>query len=482
MKGGAGEEQGTSNHVAQVFRPACIWESGNGKWDKRDEMIFSDRVSFPISHISLPNIEIASSQAPRNDKTQKSCSRINIISLLILTVILFIFISVTGCTKEQKITEKQQHKPTPFKTVSPTQSLSIKTNSTIKIPNHWFKFRGNLRNTGTNENVNAPVKPVLKWKFRTKHEIMSSPAFSSGGDVFIGSHDGNVYKINTGGKGSILYHTGETITSSPLVIEDPTRIFWGNFNGNFFCIDDMGKLQFGFEAGDWIPSSPAISKEGKIFFACRDGFLYCLDMTGVLKWKFEIGKQEYEIQSSPAIFESSIIAGSATGFIYRIGFGGNLIWKYKTGGDIYASPAIDRDGNIFIGSWGGLFYCINKQGKLLWKYRVGSKITSSASLTVKRQVVFGAHDGNIYSFNKTGNILWKFNTGKSVESSPTSDKAGNIYTGSDIGKVFAISPQGKKIWEFETKKPVLSSPAIGENGDIVFGCEDKHVYCISDEE
>lgn len=362
-------------------------------------------------------------------------------------------------------------------------SIRPSSGKTFIPPRVWFKFRGDSRNTGLNPRVTGPVKPVFMWKFKARHEVMSSPSISSDGSVYIGSHDGNIYRINPGDGGEVFASTGEAVLSTPLVLYD--LVLFGGFDGFFYCYDVKKSLKFKYKTGDWAASSAAVTAEGDYVFACRDGFLYCLDEGGSLKWKFDNGGDDYEIQSSPAVFGNKIITGSGGGFIHCLSSGGVEEWNFKTGGKVHASPAVDEDGNIYTGSWDKTFYCLDSRGKLKWKYQCRGEITSSAAITPQGRVVFGTREGRVISLEKdTGKEAWRYSAGGPVESSPASDGKGNIYVGADSGKVSALSPDGALLWEFSTPagKPVLSSPALTEKGELVFGCEDKFVYCIGDGE
>ena len=384
--------------------------------------------------------------------------------LILLFLITLIFIG--GCSKKETGINKE--------------TVSSPEKQVINLPTQWFKFRGDARNTGSNSRVEGPLQPQLKIKFKARHEIMSSPVMSPDGYIFVTSHDGILYRLNSStGKVKEVFKSVETIISSPLILNN--KIYFGGFDEFFYCVDSKGKLIFKFKTDSWIASSPSMTSDGKIVFASNDGFLYAINESGNLLWKYEIGKQDYEIHSSPAIFGENIIIGSGTGFIYTLNSQGKLLWKYDTGSPVYASPAIDEKGNIHVGSEDGTVYCLDSKGKLLWQNKNGEKITSSCTITAGEKVALGTRGGSVLCFDKKGKLLWKHTGEKSIESSPCSDKNGNIFIGTDGGTVICLNSTGKLLWEYKTGKPVLSSPALDEKGNMVFGCEDKYLYIIGDE-
>lgn len=343
-------------------------------------------------------------------------------------------------------------------------------------PDNWFKFRGDLRNTGLNSRVSGARKPLLKWKVKARHEIMSSSVFTDKNEALISSHDGNLYLIKCNGEMSVILQTEETLISTPLHINGST--FIGGFDGFFYCLDDRFNVKYKFRTGNWIASSASFLNDGSVLFASNDGYLYNLDDKGRLKWKFFTGSQDYEIHSSPGVYNNTIILGSGQGSVYGIDSDGKMLWRFDTLSPVFASPAIDEKGNIYIGSEDGIFYSLDINGNRRWKYQGEGGITSSAAITIDGSIVTGTKKGSIICLNDGGELKWKFETSSPIESSPCSDGDGNIYIGSDDGKMRSFDSNGALLWEFSTGKPILSSPALNNSGELVFGCEDKFVYCL----
>ena len=398
--------------------------------------------------------------------------------IIIILTIFYIFISC-GCEKKVEMNNSSSEES--VKTAKPAKvSKSAVTVNKLREPDYWFKFRGDLRNTGRNPRVSGPRKPVLKWKAEAKHEVMSSPVFTANNETLTASHDGNLYIINKKGEMTSLFQSGETLIASPLYISE--NIYIGGFDNFFYCLDNKFNVKYKFETRSWIASSASFMNDGSIVFASNDGYLYCLDSTGSVKWKISTGKQDYEIHSSPGIYKNTVVLGSGQGSVCAVDSDGKSLWHFKADSAIFASPAIDSDGNIFIGSQDGTFYSLDIDGNQRWKFEGEGGVTSSATITTDNSIIFATMKGSILCLNDKGELKWKYDVGAPIESSPCSDREGNVYIGCDDGKMRCFDSNGRLIWEFTTDKPILSSPALNNAGELVFGCEDKFVYCLKKDE
>src|SRR6266566_5106321 len=82
----------------------------------------------------------------------------------------------------------------------------------------WPMYRGGPSLAGM-ASGSIPAKPGLLWSFKTGGPVKSSAAIV-GGQVFVGSDDGNVYALDlASGKKLWSFKTGGPVESSPLVIE-----------------------------------------------------------------------------------------------------------------------------------------------------------------------------------------------------------------------------------------------------------------------
>ncbi len=249
-------------------------------------------------------------------------------------------------------------------------------------PTHWFKFKGNLQNTGQSRYIGAQTNN-LKWKFKTGNLVGSCPSIARDGTIYFGSWDKHLYALSK-----------------------------------------EGNLKWKFDTGAQVFSSPCIAKDGTIYIG-SGLHLYALSKHGNLKWKFKI--LEAGITPSPSTGEDgTIYFGSNDFHLYALSKEGNLKWKFKTGGDIYrSSPSIAKDGTIYFGSYDKHLYALSPDGKLKWKFKTGKGVSSSPSIAKDGTIYIGSRDSHLYALTKDGNLKWKFKSegssvyGGAVDSSPS---------------------------------------------------------------
>ena len=319
-------------------------------------------------------------------------------------------------------------------------------------------FRGNPEHSGVYQAAGVPKFNQVKWKFHTAGEVISSPAVS-GGVVFVGSTDGNLYAVN----------------------------------------QESGLLKWKFEAKSRISSSPAVSG-GLVFFGAYDGNFYAVDVArGELRWKFKTGGERRFAAthlhgstpvaetmpdpwdcylSSPVVWQGTVYFGSGDGNVYALeAASGSLKWKFKTGDVVHASPAI-ADGKLFVGSWDSYFYALDAaSGKEQWRFKTGEDadthnqvgIQSSAAV-VDGSVYFGCRDSNLYVLDaRTGQKKWSFPTkGSWVIVSPAVRNGKVYFATSDSGLFYEVDAKSGGV-NFSLKFmgwPTFASPAIA--GDVAY--------------
>ena len=97
-----------------------------------------------------------------------------------------------------------------------------------------------LRNVNHNSITGSALKPPLKlkWQYKTKGSIYSSPSVVDG-QLFVGSHDNNLYALNVkNGKLIWKFATGGQITSSPAVFD--SVVYVGSKDGYIYAINAKG--------------------------------------------------------------------------------------------------------------------------------------------------------------------------------------------------------------------------------------------------
>lgn len=315
-------------------------------------------------------------------------------------------------------------------------------------------FRADAQRSGL---VKAPGVPALngvKWKFKTRGAVLSSPAVADG-LIYFGSSDHHVYAVNA--------KTGAEVWKA--------------------------------RTGGRVVSSPAVS-DGRVYIESYDSHLYSLDAkSGEVRWKFKTaGERRFTAKhlhgaepaaeliadpfdfylSSPVVSQGVVYFGSGDGNIYAVqGDSGELKWKFQTGDVVHASPAL-ANGIVYVGSWDSFFYAIDATtGQEKWRFKTGedhdiyNQVGIQSSAVVANGVVyFGCRDSHVYALDAaTGAERWKFsNKGSWVISTPIVHAGKLYFATSDSGMFQALhADSGLPVWSLKLQWPMFSSPAIAGN-------------------
>jgi outer membrane protein assembly factor BamB len=317
------------------------------------------------------------------------------------------------------------------------------------------EFRGDARHDGVYSGDGVPVLHGVQWKFRAGAAILSSPAVS-GGLVYFGSNDHNVYAIDERtGALRWKFATKGRVTSSPAIADG--LVYVGSFDGKFYALDAAsGALRWQF------------ATEGERRFAARH-LHGAQPATEVMPDPFDV------FLSSPALAAGVVYFGSGDGNVYALeAASGALKWKFKTGNVVHASPAV-AGGVVYVGSWDSYFYALDAAGGALkWKFKTGEDpdinnqvgIQSSA-VVADGLVYFGCRDSNLYALDAaTGAQRWAFPThGSWVITSPSVHEGVVYFATSDSATVHAVDAKsGAPLFSLSFAHwPFFSSPALAGN-------------------
>jgi outer membrane protein assembly factor BamB len=340
----------------------------------------------------------------------------------------------------------------------------------------WPMFRGDEQHTGQSPYNTSDNPGKLKWIFKTKGHIRSSPAIGPDGTIYIGSFDEKLYAIHPTSQQKWNFTTGGWVRSSPAIGADGT-IYVGSDDRWFYAIHPNGTMKWRFFTFMGIFSSPVIGPNGTVYFGSYDNRFYALYPNGTLKWKFVTLSG---ISSSPAIGpDGTIYFGSQDSNVYALNPDGTKKWAFTTGSQVRSSPAVGPDGTIYIGSDDHRLYAINPDGTEKWHFVQSNIIDSSPAIDVTGTIYVGSFDGNLYAINPDGTKKWSFPTDSYISlSSPAISADGTIFIGSDDHKVYAVYPNGTEKWSFETEDWVASSPAIDSNGTVYVGSLDYRLFAL----
>ena len=247
------------------------------------------------------------------------------------------------------------------------------------------------------------------------------------------------------------------------------------------------------EALAWTKNLPASVKAGPavtadaLIVAGTDGTVRALDKdTGKEKWVFATGG---EIIATPAVNKERIIFPSGDGKVYAIDHNGSKIWSFDAHTPVYGIPLIHNQ-TVYVGDNSGRLHALDiLTGKSRWTFERADFTIESKPYFWKNMIVFGAWDGYVYAVNATdGKLAWKTLGPKSSEK-----KALRYYAPADCGFVAIkdhlfvcdrgywlgiYTPDGKMVSKQDEK---VAAIAFDSTCDYILGRTTDNRLCKFDE-
>ena len=243
---------------------------------------------------------------------------------------------------------------------------------------------------------------ALKWKFKTGNVVHASPAISNG-VVYIGSWDRNMYALDAGsGKEIWKFQTGnDTVIYNQIGIASSAAIanrvvYFGCRDGHFYAVDaKTGEQKWVIDnKGGWVIGSPAV-KNGVVYFPTADGrrFKAADAITGALKFNIENKALSF---SSPAVVGDRVYFGSSDGWVHALdGTTGAMKSEFQSDGSKEnSSKYIDSLGHFN----GTLYPDFTLDGMIIGMHNMFSLGSFLSSAVVSGGVLYiGSTDGNLYA-------------------------------------------------------------------------------------
>lgn len=342
----------------------------------------------------------------------------------------------------------------------------------------------------------GPEQGCVKWKFQTDGPVTAGVTIGCNNRVHIPCEDGKLYTLNAGGNLLWTYDTSSPLVSSPAVGRNG-NVYVGAENGKLYAIDRKGRLLWTHTTDGPIYSSPVLSSDSRIYVASLDGTLYALAQDGSELWSFQ------------------------TNGISAI-----------TSGSIFASPAIDPNGNAYIaGVYDPNLYALDSNnGSAKWNLN----FLDPCDTTSKRPWPFAStvvaedgtiyqtllYDPNLYAIDPNdGSVIWStslaslalyyspyryiiwYGTGDPPEyvkvdgqwhyvehvypyiytsgwSKPVLAPDGTIYVSFGDPYLRAVDPDGTIKWVTRLGMIGGFTLTVGGDGLIYAACDDAHLYVV----
>lgn len=366
-----------------------------------------------------------------------------------------------------------------LRVAAPQQTIAAQeTGSSVPM------FRGNAARTGEmpgpGPSLDKPI--VVKWKFPTGGQIVSSPSIVNG-VLYIASDDSHLYAIDadTGSVGW-SFSTGESRFSSHAVVDDTVFAQSGLV---LYALDAAsGTEKWQLQTGSII--SPVVAN-GIVYAGGTSYYgttIYAIDaLTGSELWTFDIASN---VADAPAVVDGVVYAGSDShsggknGNLYALdALSGSEIWRFSPGLYSVESPAV-VEGVVYFGSGDSNLYALEAaSGSEIWRLTTGGPIRSLPAV-VNGIAYICSSDDNLYAVDtETGIEVWTFtNGGTSYGHSPAwSDDLLYIVRGD--GHLYAVDTEsGSEIWRLFSDRGIRSSPVVCD-GIVYAGDRDGYLYALS---
>lgn len=326
----------------------------------------------------------------------------------------------------------------------------------------------------------AETDGSLRWGFTAGGLIVSSPAISADGTIYVGArlgeNGGRMLAIQPSGRLLWEFKTPDWVDSSPAIGPDGT-VYFGCWDGKFYALNAAGGKKWTFDTNTFVYSSPAIGADGTIYVGSGANALHAINPDGTEKWRKTV---DGWVDTAPAIgANGTIYFGSWDNNIYAVSTNGTELWRFDTKAIVLASPALGSDGSIYVGSTNWKLFALTPAGKLKWEYTAGGSIQASPAIGPDGTIYFGASDWNFYAVKPDGTLKWKYYVGQPVLSTAAVRTDGTVIFGADDRRIRALNADGTLKWSIETGDMIESSPVIASDGTIYIGAFDNKLYSIN---
>ena len=197
----------------------------------------------------------------------------------------------------------------------------------------WRSFRGDNANTGTTSNP-GPLFPDRQWMFNTAGFTYSSPAVTENA-IYIAS-DKELIAVDRDGNelwavpltNTQVFFDGIEITgivSSPAV-SSTGNIYVGSLDNSVYAVSPNGTVFWQVDTGDQVFSSPVIGPDDTVYIASRSGLVLALNPdNGNVIWSNLYGTEFF---SSPALADGILYVGGIDNVLYALNASnGNQLWS-----------------------------------------------------------------------------------------------------------------------------------------------------------
>jgi len=208
--------------------------------------------------------------------------------------------------------------------------------------------KGTLTNLSLTSEDRLVLAPRFDTVFNTEQPFVWCAAADSKGNVYLGTgHEGKVFKVDSGGKGTVIADLPELDVFAVAVDAKDAVYAATSPNGKVYKIEPGGMPQPFFDPDDKYIWSLVFDKQGRLMVATGDkGIIYRVNPDG--KGQVFYDTDETHVISLAVDPAGNIIAGGdPKGYLYRITPEGKAFVLYDSGLREVHAVTVAADGTIY---------------------------------------------------------------------------------------------------------------------------------------
>ena len=344
----------------------------------------------------------------------------------------------------------------------------------LSAPSHdaaWSQARRDQANTAFVRGP-AQIPEALLWEAKTDGEVRAELT-ADRGVIVAASWDGRLYFFAAQTGNRIHREEFKGPPTSVVFAGDSLAFVITGKKGSFFLWDIQRQSELGERSIARAAAPPLRLPDGWLI-QTLSGDLFKLNADGETAWtrRFAV-----PLLAEPAYRDGRVFLVTGGKKVTCLDAdSGTVIWDHSSAGGHAGAPAVDV--MVYFGSLDSNFYALSVEtGEMQWFFHTGGQVFTSPAIDRER-VYFGANDGIFYALDKqTGRLVWKLAAGLVHNSSPAVWGSTVIFGTSDGRLLVVDAAAGKIIREFRTRGSIYSPPIIYENKIYVTDTK-RRLYCF----
>ncbi|RAV21282.1 PQQ-binding-like beta-propeller repeat protein [Paenibacillus contaminans] len=309
----------------------------------------------------------------------------------------------------------------------------------------------------------------------------SSIVINDNGSILFSSNRGKaLVSVSPQGEVEWQFQSGTTLITPSIGREGTIYVAstgaWESKGHKLFSLSNSGQIKWIHEIDDLAKFSPVIDAEGNIYIVTNGTKLLAIDPVGELKWVFQA---QFEFRCAPLITNDGrilILAGDKK--LYSLTMEGEVQWHTKADTFLESIPIIDYEGNIYIGlsEQSKLkIVSFDKQGNRNEEYStIDGDIWTTPAICKNGNLYVGASPFRLISFRMGGDIQWETFIDGQINYPPIVDSLGTVLVVSSnntsvnrLSWVTALTSDGRVKWRSEFTGQI-TCPVVAPDKKIYF--------------